>query len=71
MGGGSTGVSIFMKKHMIYADADYMCLERSQLENDNATVPDSLDDIKPRFHKEDKRNLDGDDEGSGRGRSKT
>merc|ERR1719331_3577044 len=39
-------------ENMIYADADYMILEPSQTENDNANVADSLDAIKPRFHAE-------------------
>jgi transportin-1 len=51
--------------NMIYADADYMILEPSQVENDNANVPDSLDSIKPRFHKE-SDNVDGDEDDSGK-----
>ncbi|CAE8617109.1 unnamed protein product [Polarella glacialis] len=45
--------------NMIYADADFMILDQSHLEDDNAGSADSLDDIAPRFHKESK-NIDGD-----------
>jgi len=38
--------------NMIYSNADYMCMEQSQIDDDNAAVPDQLEDIKPRFHKE-------------------
>lgn len=48
--------------NMIYSDADYMSMEASHLEDDNAAVPDSLDDIKPRFHKEQKNLKDGEDD---------
>lgn len=37
--------------NMVYSNADYMCMERTQLEDDNAASPDQLDDIDPRFHK--------------------
>jgi len=52
-------------ENMVYSPADYMGMEQSQLEDDNAACPDSLDDIKPRFHKEDK-NIDDDDEEDGK-----
>lgn len=51
--------------NMVYADADYMILEPSQVENDNAGVADSLDSIKPRFHAE-SNNVDGDEDDSGK-----
>jgi len=47
--------------NMVYADADYMILEPSQVENDNAAVEDELTSIKPRFHAESK-NVDGDED---------
>lgn len=47
--------------NMLYADADYMCMDASNVEDDNAARPDSLDDIKPRFHKE-SNNIDGEEE---------
>lgn len=50
--------------NMVYAEADYMILEPSQVENDNANVPDPPDSIKPRFHAESK-NIDGDEDDDG------
>lgn len=38
--------------NMVYSNADYMGMEQAQLDDDNAAVPDELQDIKPRFHKE-------------------
>jgi len=38
--------------NMVYSNADYMGMEQSQIDDDNAAVPDQLEDIKPRFHKE-------------------
>eukprot|EP00747_Dinoflagellata_sp_TGD_P212590 gnl/TRDRNA2_/TRDRNA2_85671_c0_seq1.p1 gnl/TRDRNA2_/TRDRNA2_85671_c0~~gnl/TRDRNA2_/TRDRNA2_85671_c0_seq1.p1 ORF type:complete len:943 (-),score=149.44 gnl/TRDRNA2_/TRDRNA2_85671_c0_seq1:223-2982(-) len=49
-------------KNMIYSDADYMCMEQSQLEDDNAACPDSLDEIKPRFHQKRDDEKDEDEE---------
>mmetsp|Transcript_23541 Transcript_23541/g.42101 ORF Transcript_23541/g.42101 Transcript_23541/m.42101 type:complete len:912 (+) Transcript_23541:138-2873(+) len=52
--------------NMVYTQADYMGMENSQIEDDNAAVPDQLEDIKPRCHKE--QGDDGDDEeGGGQG----
>jgi len=51
--------------NMVYADADYMILEASQTENDNAGIADDLNSIKPRFHAE-KDNVDGDEDDSGK-----
>jgi len=39
-------------ENMVYSNADYMGMEASVIEDDNAAVPDQLEDIKPRFHKE-------------------
>jgi len=47
--------------NMVYAEADYMILDQSHLENDNADRHDSLDEIKPRFHNE-KDNIDGEED---------
>jgi len=47
--------------NMVYSEADYMILEPSQVENDNANVPDPPNSIKPRFHAESK-NIDGDED---------
>lgn len=49
--------------NMVYTDADYMILEPSQTENDNANVADDLNSIKPRFHME-ANNIDGDEDDS-------
>lgn len=38
--------------NMVYSNADYMGMEQSAIDDDNAAVPDQLEDIKPRFHKE-------------------
>lgn len=38
--------------NMVYSNADYMGMEQTQIDDDNAAVPDQLEDIKPRFHKE-------------------
>jgi len=53
--------------NMIYSDADYMCMEASQQEDDNANIPDSLDDIKPRFTKDANKSsgAEGEEEDSG------
>jgi len=51
--------------NMVYADADYMILESSQTENDNAGVADDPNSIKPRFHAE-SNNVDGDEDDSGK-----
>jgi len=55
--------------NMIYSDADYMTMDQAQLEDDNAQIPDSLDDIKPRFHmdKNEKTVDDDDDDGEKKG----
>lgn len=52
--------------NMVYSQADYMGLEQSQIDDDNAAVPDQLEDIKPRFHKG-KAEEDDDDRDGGRG----
>lgn len=44
--------------NMVYSDADYLCLDPSQMENSNANVADRPEDLKPRFQKE-KDNIDG------------
>jgi len=49
--------------NMVYSNADYMGMEQSQIDDDNAGVPDQIEDIKPRFHKE--QGDDGDDEDGG------
>merc|ERR1719329_151751 len=51
--------------NMIFADADYMCMDASHQDDDNASRPDSPDDIKPRFHKE-SQNIDGDEDDDGK-----
>jgi len=49
--------------NMVYSSADYMGMEQSQIDDDNAAVPDQLEDIKPRFHKE--QYDEGDEDGEG------
>lgn len=51
--------------NMVYADADYMILEPSQTENDNAGLADDPNAIKPRFHAE-SNNVDGDEDDTGK-----
>merc|ERR1719188_472115 len=55
--------------NMVYSSADYMGMEQAQMDDDNAAVPDQLEDIKPRFHKEqgDDADDDGDCGGGGGG----
>jgi len=48
-------------QNMVYSNADYMCMEQAQLDDDNAASPDAPDEIKPRFHK-DKKDVDEDDD---------
>merc|ERR1719282_1716383 len=48
--------------NMVYSQADYMGMEQSQIDEDNAAVPDNLQDIRPRFHKE-TGSCDDDDDG--------
>ncbi|CAK0887716.1 unnamed protein product [Prorocentrum cordatum] len=50
--------------NMRFSNADYMGMEQAQIDDDNAEQPDQLEDIKPRFHKE-----DGDDDDDGQGQS--
>lgn len=50
--------------NMVYTQADYMGMEQSQIDDDNASVPDKPEEIHPRFHKE--PGDDGDD-GGGQG----
>eukprot|EP00398_MALV-I-01_sp_L67-1_P000657 gene657-482_t len=37
-------------ENMIYSDMDYAAMDPSMIDDDNAAVPDSIEDIKPRFH---------------------
>lgn len=53
--------------NMIYSDADYMCMEQAQLEDDNAALPDLLDDIKPRFAKDKLGDAADEDDDNGKG----
>lgn len=50
-------------QNMVYTDADYCGMEQSQIDDDNASVPDQLEDFKPRFHKESGGDADDDDDG--------
>lgn len=53
--------------NMVYSQADYMGMEQSQIDDDNAAVPDQLEDIKPRLHKEQGDDDDEDDKNNGGG----
>jgi len=51
--------------NMVYSQADYMGMEHSQVEDDNAAVPDSAQEIAPRIHKDRGEDKDDDDDGGG------
>jgi len=53
--------------NMVYSSADYMGMEQSQIDDDNAAQPDQLQDIRPRFHREQGDEPDDDDGGQGGG----
>eukprot|EP00928_Gymnodinium_smaydae_P070225 TRINITY_DN54116_c0_g1_i1.p1 TRINITY_DN54116_c0_g1~~TRINITY_DN54116_c0_g1_i1.p1 ORF type:complete len:909 (-),score=214.28 TRINITY_DN54116_c0_g1_i1:106-2832(-) len=56
--------------NMVYSEADYCGMEASQVEDDNAQVPDQAEDIKPRFHKDQVHGgTDEDDEDGGQASS--
>merc|ERR1712134_177102 len=47
--------------NMVYSDADYMAMESSQIDDDNAAIPDQFQDIEPRMHREQDDVADEDD----------
>lgn len=53
--------------NMLYSDADYMTMEASQLEDDNAARPDEGHEVRPRFSKEKKAEGEEEDADEGKG----
>eukprot|EP00927_Polykrikos_kofoidii_P026497 TRINITY_DN23577_c0_g1_i1.p1 TRINITY_DN23577_c0_g1~~TRINITY_DN23577_c0_g1_i1.p1 ORF type:complete len:955 (+),score=184.98 TRINITY_DN23577_c0_g1_i1:109-2865(+) len=53
--------------NMVYTDADYFSMDRAQIDEDNAGIPDTAEDMAPCFHKGEGRfkdeGQDDDDEG--------
>lgn len=48
--------------NMVYTDADFMGMDRSHIEDDNAAIPDEVHALQPCFRKEDKQDIADDDE---------
>lgn len=53
-------------QNMVYTKYDYETMDAAMIEEDNAAVPDSAEDLKPRFH-EGRNDVDDDDDEGGSG----